>query len=162
MLTIRKASLRDYQTIVDIMRKSATEEELRGFVPPEGVPSEFLKKIKDGLNQLDNGVILAESEGFPVGFAFYRLTDDSVEVEEVDVRKEFQGRGVGRALVQHVENVARERGVRRLVTGTSINVEGKPWRAYGFWVRMGFVDTGERIDGPLGLKYVKFVKQLRT
>jgi GNAT superfamily N-acetyltransferase len=95
-----------------------------------------------------------------MGFAYYRLKNDSVEIEEIDVRKECQGQGVGRALVQHIESIAKERGSKRLVTGTSINMEGKPWKAYGFWVHVGFIDAGERIEGLHGLKYVKFVKQL--
>jgi GNAT superfamily N-acetyltransferase len=162
MLTIREASLEDYETIVDIMKESATEEELRGFVPPEGIFSRFLEEFRSELSRSDHGAVVAEKAGIPVGFAYYRLKNDSVGIEEVDVKKECQGQGVGRALVQHIEKIAKERGLKRLVTGTSINTQGKPWKAYGFWVHMGFVDAGKRIEGAHGLKYVEFVKQLDT
>jgi GNAT superfamily N-acetyltransferase len=160
MLTIRNASSRDYETIVNIMKESATEEELRGFVPPEGIAPKFLKELRNELSRSDHGVIIAENEGIPVGFAYYRLKNDSAEIEEVDVKKEFQGQGAGKALVQHIESIAKERGLKRLATGTSMNREGKPWKAYGFWVHMDFVDAGEIIEGLHGLRYVKLVKQL--
>ena len=44
-------------------------------------------------------------------------------------------------------------------TGTSVNSEGKPWKAYGFWLRVGFVDTGRRIEAH-GSKYADLVKSL--
>jgi len=160
MLTIKKAGLKDYQTVIDIMNESATEEELRGFVPPEGVSPKFLEQLKREISRLDNGVVVAEKEGYPMGFAFYRLVKDSLEIEEIDVRKEFQGQGIGRALIRHVEDVAKERGSKRLVTGTSMNREGKPWKAYSFWIHIGFTDTRKKIDGPHGLKYTGLVKQL--
>ena len=160
MCAIRKACLKDYRTIVNIMKESTTEEEVEEFVPPEGISPKFLGELKDELNRLDNSVIIAEKKGIPVGFAFYRPTKNSVEIEEVDVRKEFQGQGIGKALIRHIENVAKERGLKRLITGTSINKEGKQWKAYGFWIHIGFADTGKRIDGPQGLRYAKLVKQL--
>jgi len=160
MLTIRKACLKDYQTIVTIMRKSATEEELAGFVPPEGIAPKFLRELKVNLKREKHGIIIAEIDAVPVGFAYYCFRKDSVEIEEVDVVKPYQGQGIGKTLVQHIENAAKEKRLAQLVTGTSVNEEGKPWRAYGFWSRMGFIDTGERIDGPHGLKYVRLVKKL--
>jgi hypothetical protein len=62
-------------------------------------------------------------------------------------------------MLAHRKN-AKEKEIKSLVTGTSINKDGKPWKAYGLWVHMSFIDTGERIQGSHGLKYVKFVKQL--
>jgi len=85
-----------------------------------------------------------------------------MEIEEIDVRKEYQGQGVGRALVQHIEDIARRRGAELLVTGTAINREGKPWKAYWFWLHTGFTDTGERIEGPHGLRYAKLAKRIPT
>jgi len=34
-----------------------------------------------------------------------------------------------------------------------------PWKAYGFWIHMGFIDTGKRIEAD-ELKYVELVKSL--
>lgn len=143
------------------MRESASEDEVRGFVPPEGMSPKFLEELAEELNRSDPCVIVAEEGIIPVGFAYYRCKNNFMEIEEIDVMKEYQGQEIGRALIQHMERIAKDKGIKCLVAGTSINKEGKPWKAYGFWVHMGFIDTGKRIQGLCGLKYVKFVKQLQ-
>lgn len=57
--------------------------------------------------------------------------------------------------------MAKDKGVIYMTTGTAINSEGRPWKAYGFWTRMGYADTGERKDSGYGFKYCKFVKKLQ-
>jgi putative acetyltransferase len=159
MVAIRKADSKDFQTIVNIMKESTTDEVI-GFAPPEGISPTFLKELAEELNHSHPGVIIAEKDGVPVGFAYYSFQNNFVEIQEADVIKEYQGQGIGKALVQHIEKVAKEKGMDCLVTGTSINKNGKPWKAYGFWLQMGFTDTGERVQGAHGLKYVKLVKQI--
>jgi len=159
-LTIRRAVEADFSTIVEIMRLSASEEELRGFVPAEGISSVFLDELSRELKREAPNVILAEISGVLVGFAYYTLHEGSVEIEEIDVVKDWQGRGIGRTLVEHIEKAAREKGIKRLLTGTSINSEGEPWKAYWFWTRIGFTDTGETTESPQGIKYVKLTKVL--
>jgi len=103
---------------------------------------------------------MAEKDGVPVGFAYYSFQKNFVEIQETDVIREYQGQGIGKALVQHIEQVTKEKRMHCLVTGASINKNGEPWKAYGFWLQMGFIDTGERIQGEYDLKYVKLVKQI--
>jgi N-acetylglutamate synthase-like GNAT family acetyltransferase len=162
MLTIRKAELKDFQTIINIMKESASPDELRGFVPPEGISPKFLEELEEELDRSDPSVIVAEKGKISIGFAYYCYKNSFIEIEEVDVIKEHQGQGIGKALIQHIEKIAKEKGIKRLVAGTSVNKEGKPWKAYCFWIHMGFADTKRRIQGLHGLKYVKFVKQLQT
>jgi ribosomal protein S18 acetylase RimI-like enzyme len=95
-----------------------------------------------------------------VGFVFFIQGNDCLEIEEIDVLADYQKRGVGKALVNEVERIAKDRKIALLKTGTSINNKGIPWRAYGFWLRMGFTDTGERTDSGYGFSYCKFVKRL--
>jgi ribosomal protein S18 acetylase RimI-like enzyme len=160
MVVIRKADSKDFQTLIKVMKESTTDGEVIGFAPPEGIFPIFLKELMEELNRSDPGVIIAEKDGVPIGFAYYSFQNDFVEIQEADVIKEYQGQGIGKALTQHIEKIAKEKGIKCLVTGTSINKNGKPWRAYGFWVQMGFKDTGERIQGKHGLKYIKLVKQI--
>jgi GNAT superfamily N-acetyltransferase len=160
MFAIRKADFKDFQAIIKIMNESTTDEEVRGFAPTEGISPKFLNELKNELKRLDHGVIIAEKKGTPVGFAYYTSKTNFVEIKEVDVIVTHQGQGIGRTLIQHIEKVAEEKGIDSLVTATSINKDGKPWKAYGFWVRMGFIDRGERIQGLHGLKYVKFIKRI--
>jgi putative acetyltransferase len=160
MVVIRKACSKDFQTLVRIVKESTTAEEVIGFAPPEGISSGFLKQLAEELNRSDPNIIIAEKDGVPVGFAYYSFQKNFVEIQEADVIKEYQGQGIGKALIQHIEKIAKEKGIHRLVTGTSVNKNGEPWRAYGFWLQMGFIDTGERIQGAHGLKHVKLVKQI--
>jgi hypothetical protein len=60
-----------------------------------------------------------------------------------------------------VEELAKYKGVAYLTTGTAVSSEGKPWKAYEFWMHMGYTDTGERIDSGYGFKYCTFVKRLQ-
>jgi GNAT superfamily N-acetyltransferase len=96
-----------------------------------------------------------------VGFIYFVHEKDCMAIEEVDVVKQYQGRGIGRALVEGAERSAKNKGVRCLTTGTAINSEGKPWKAYGFWVHLGYADAGERTDTGHGFKYCKLVKKLQ-
>lgn len=160
MITIRKAMKEDYPKLIEIMSKAADREELKGFVPPEGVTRRFLIQLKRQLGLVEHGVFIAEINQKPVGFVFFIQKNDHFEIEEIDVVKEYQGQGIGKALVNMVERLARDKGVTSLITGTSIDSEGKPWKAYGFWIRMGCKETEERTDSGYGFKYCKFVKRL--
>jgi len=166
MMLIRKADESDFPAIVEIMQTSASIEELNGFVPQgaldsrvAGVSTKFLAKLRKELQHREHGVIVTEKDGKPVGFTYCRYERDCIGIEEMDVRKEYQQQGIGKALVQYIEKMAREKGSKRLKTGTSINKEGKPWKAYWFWIHMGFIDTGRRKESS-GLKYAELVKYL--
>jgi len=158
MIIIRKATERDYPGIVEIMGKAASSEELEGFVPPTEVCRKFLIRLKSQVELTEHGVLIAELNLKPVGFVFFIQKNDCLEIEEIDVLREYQKKGVGKALMNEVERIARDRNTGSLITGTSINSEGIPWKAYGFWIRMGFHDTGERIDSGYGFKYCKLIK----
>lgn len=160
MIAIRKAVKKDYPKLIEIMNNSADREELKGFVPPEEVTQRFLIQLKRQLELVESGVLVAEINREPVGFVLFNREDDWFEIEEIDVAKEYQGQGIGKALLNKIERLARDKGVTSLVTGTSVNSEGKPWKAYGFWIRMGYKDTGERRDSGYGFKYCKLVKRL--
>ncbi len=65
-------------------------------------------------------VVIAEWDGVPAGFALYFqnfstfLARSGMYLEDLFVRPEFRGRGVGKALLQHLARLAIERGCGRL------------------------------------------------
>jgi predicted N-acetyltransferase YhbS len=161
MLVIREATKRDFSKLVEIMNKSAGEDELTGFVPPASETIKFLVQLRRQLGPAKHGVLVAEVNHEPVGFVYFVRKKGFFRVEELDVVKRWQRQGIGKALVKRVEELAEREGVNCLTAGTAISSEGKPWGAYGFWLRMGYLDTGERTDSGWGFKYCKLVKKLR-
>jgi len=64
-------------------------------------------------------------------------------VLSIDVRREDQGRGIGRRLVQFVEERAAREGRRAVTLGTTRNAEGVPWKSFGWWQKLGYAVTDE-------------------
>jgi GNAT superfamily N-acetyltransferase len=78
---------------------------------------------------------VAEEGGSVVGFATWIETADVVELEDLFVDPAWMRRGIAAALVEHIADVLRARGVRRL------EVTANP-HAMGFYRAVGFVDCG--------------------
>jgi len=65
--------------------------------------------------------VIARSDGAAVGCGALRLLDETTaELKRMYVEPEIRGRGVGKAIVEHLETAAATMGARRLVleTGT--------------------------------------------
>jgi ribosomal protein S18 acetylase RimI-like enzyme len=165
-LVIRKATVHDAPAIVQASLSSTSKEETDGFAAPEWVtyssPDE-LRKVWDKRNRLKDGseVIVAEKERRIVGFIVFKMERDHVYIDNIDIRKEEQRKGIGKALVTLIENVAIARGFHRMKTDTTENAEGRPWKSYGFWTKIGYQDTGERLPTKWSFKTIPFVKNLR-
>lgn len=78
--------------------------------------------------------VAEDLEGHILGFACARLEDQALHLHEVSVRREAQGQGVGRMLLQQVVDAARQMGTRELTLTTFAEV---PWNA-PFYARFGF------------------------
>lgn len=62
--------------------------------------------------------------------------DDTLIVENLAVHPNMQGQGLGRQLMQHAEQIARDRGLRRLrLDRNEINLELR-----GFFAHLGYVE----------------------
>jgi GNAT superfamily N-acetyltransferase len=165
-LVIRPASTGDIASIVAVRVGALTKEDMSGFSIPEDnlySSTEKLRKMWDIENRLTDGfeVFVAECEGRIVGFIVYKMENCDDNIDNVVVIKEEQGKGIGRALVEYVEELAKSKGYCLIKTGTTENVNGVPWRAYGFWKKMGYEDAGERISTEYGFKVISLVKRLK-
>ena len=63
--------------------------------------------------------LIAESDGVPAGFALYfpiysTWEGRSLHLEDLFVRPDFRGHGIGKALLRQVASIATERGCARL------------------------------------------------
>lgn len=91
------------------------------------------------------GVTLAQARGLlwmvlvdeaPVGFALCWDRPDALHLRELDVHPSWMGRGLGRALVEHVATRAMRRGLSQITLTTFRDV---PWNA-PLYRRWGFVE----------------------
>ena len=165
-LTIRPASIGDHKSIVKIRLDALTEEELVGFSIPDANlywSNEKLKELWDKENRLKDKseVFVAEVNGKIIGFIFLNMEVVDDNIDNIIVAKEEQGKGIGRALVEYVEKLAKSRGFSCITTDTTENEKGVPWKAYGFWKRMGYNDIGRRLVTTYGFKEIPLVKKLR-
>ncbi len=164
-ITIREAQRNDMPSIVDACRASTTEEEMVGFTAPEWGTFRDIKKLREiwtSGNRLkdDYEVIVSERGGQIVGFLVFKREQEFMYIDQVNIRKSEQGKGVGRSFVEHVERLAIESGLTRIETDTTENAQGVPWKSYDFWLKMGFRDTGERLKTKWDFKTIPFVKRL--
>jgi GNAT superfamily N-acetyltransferase len=87
----------------------------------------------DGLNQ--GRTYVAEKHGSIIGFASWVKTAETVDLEDLFVEPAWMRRGVATALVTHMVDVLRSRGV------SCLEVTANP-HAIGFYRCVGFRDTG--------------------
>lgn len=83
--------------------------------------------------------VVEDLDGRILGFACARLEDQALHLHEISVRREAQGQGVGRKLLQQVVDAARHTGARELTLTTFADV---PWNA-PFYAQLGFEVIGE-------------------
>jgi ribosomal protein S18 acetylase RimI-like enzyme len=163
---IRKASVDDIFGIVQTSLTSASKEETEGFAAAEWATywsPEELRKVWNKENRLKDGseVVVAEKERRIVGFIVFKMERDYAYIDDIDIRKEEQRKGIGKALVTHVENLALANGYSSIRTDTTENSEGHPWKSYGFWTKMGYKDTGKRLPTKWSFKTIPFIKNLK-
>jgi GNAT superfamily N-acetyltransferase len=108
MLSIRAASASDVPLILDLIRALATYER-----DPDAVVATEADLLRDGFGpQPLFHCLIAEVDGAGVGFAFYFFNYSTwrgrpgIHLEDLFVRPEFRGRGIGKTLLIKVAEVA--------------------------------------------------------
>ena len=114
-ITIRYAQKNDIPQILFFIRELAIYENmLDDVVATEDLLREWIFEKKKA------EVILAEENGDPVGFALFFhnfstfLGRAGIYLEDLFVKPEHRGKGVGKALLQRLAQIAVERGCGRL------------------------------------------------
>ena len=162
-LAIRPASISDIPSIVEVRSGALTDKEISGFsVPRSSLYYSKLTEIWDTGNRLkDNSeIFVAVLDGKVVGFIVFSMKQCDDNIDNVVVAKKEQGKGIGRTLVEYIEDLAKSRGMDVITTDTTENAKGVPWKAYGFWKKMGYEDTGKRLPSGYDFKVIPLVKKL--
>jgi len=116
MIQLRTATEKDVPLILAFITELAEYERLRHEVV---VTEKRLRETLFGERRFAE-VVLAELEGEPVGFALFFhnystfLGKPGLYLEDLYVRPEARGRGVGRRLLTHLAAIAKERGCGRM------------------------------------------------
>jgi GNAT superfamily N-acetyltransferase len=113
---IRPATEADVPIILSLIRELAEYERLsHEVVATEGLLRESLFGERRGAE-----VLIACCKGAPAGFALFFhsfstfLGRPGIYLEDLYVKPEFRGRGIGRALLAHLARLAKGRGCGRL------------------------------------------------
>jgi GNAT superfamily N-acetyltransferase len=108
MLVIRKAEPRDVPQILQFIRDLAEYEK-----DPQAVVASEEDLLRDGFGHLPRYFcLMAEWEGAPAGFAFYFHTYSTwlgrwgMYLEDIFVRPELRGKGIGKALLVELARIA--------------------------------------------------------
>ncbi len=124
-IEVRRAQPSDIPACHEIRR--------RVFIDEQRVPED---EEMDDLDAASTHLIACR-DGRAIGTARLRSVDGDAKAERVAVLSEQREHGVGRLLMQHLEVLARARGLQRMVLNAQVNV-------IPFYERLGYVAEGER------------------
>jgi len=152
---LRSATAEDAALILSFIRELAVYEKL---LPDVSATEEALRRTLFGPEPAAH-VVIAESAGRPAGFALYFfnystfLAKPGLYLEDLFVKPEFRGAGVGKALLLHLAKIANARGCGRMEW--SVLDWNEP--AKGFYRKLGAVPLDDwRIFRLTGRKLEKF------
>lgn len=98
--------------------------------------SQFWSELAAG----DRAMFAAVEEGVLVGYADIAVDDDESEIMSVGVRKAFQGRGIGYALLCEMQAASDQAGANRVLLEAKADND----RAIALYERNGFSIVGHR------------------
>ncbi len=147
---LRPATATDVPTLEDVARAAYAVYVPRMGRKPPPMEADFAAAVAAG----DTWV--AENEGEVVGYLVLASKDDHLLVENLAVRPETQGQGVGGVLLRLAERRARELGHAEIRLYTN----EKMTENIAYYGRKGYVETHRGGDG--GLRRVFFTKRLTS
>jgi ribosomal protein S18 acetylase RimI-like enzyme len=142
---IEEASLSDAEEILAVINTS-NREAYKSIIPQERFSEPVLSREK----LMDDWRVMTfytyRSAGRIVGVAALRIEGEKTgRIRWVYILPRYQRRGIGTALVTHIEQRARERGLR---TARALVAGNADW-AVAFYRRLGY-DRIEKLERPWG------------
>jgi len=129
---VRQATVADIETLFDIRTSVAENQQSRAELKAEGITHDTLAELMKG----DARAWIAEVDGTPAAFSMAK--GDEATVFAMFVRPEFNGRGLGRLLMDAAEDYLFARH-DLIWLHTS---EEQDIRAHGFYRKRGWVAVG--------------------
>lgn len=109
-------------------------------------PAPMLANYTELLEKKDVYVLRMGDNGKIIGSIVLAADDEgkSIKVNNLVVDTAAQGRGYGRMLMEYAEAVARARGLSAVTLFTNIKMHEN----IDLYIKLGFTETGRRIEGP--------------
>lgn len=116
-MRIEKAAEKNVPQIVALIREFAAYENLSDFCE---VTEERLRAALFGETKVAEAIVVFSGEETPVAYAIFYPNFASFRgqrgmyLEDIYIRQEFRGRGVGEMVLKHIARAAKERGFERI------------------------------------------------
>ena len=116
--SIRPATPDDASTLVQLILELAAYEKLLDEARPNA--DALRRQLAPDAQPRCDALVAEAADGTPVGFALFFpnystfLTNFGLYLEDLYVRPDYRGQGIGFALLQRVAQIADERGCQRL------------------------------------------------
>ena len=135
-MKIRKAKKEDFKEIAEILMKGSSKKPYSDKYTIKVALKEIVKLSKDEL-------YIAINKKKIIGFIASNITPDNkkkVYIEELWLRPVYQGKGIGKTLVEFIENKYKRKGVNiiRLVANRSAS-------AFKFYEKIGYREYKELV-----------------
>jgi N-acetylglutamate synthase-like GNAT family acetyltransferase len=168
-IQVRRATKEDIPGIVWVSTASVLPNEDVGFGGRLGSPFLDTTRLASSWKETNvvqgREVLVADMGGRVVGCVTIEDRGAALELVNIDVPMELQGRGIGTRLVMSVEERARHEGKQAVTAGTSRNAQGAAWKSLPWWEHLGYRITHEeenewtRSIGP-GAREIRMRKDL--
>lgn len=137
-MEINRVTTLEEVAIIERMAKEIIPEHYGSFLPIEHVLY-FIETYQTAIaikNQLEKGFeyYLVQENNEPLAYAAIEIKEKSLLLSKIYTYKSFRGKGIGNALMQKIENRARELGVNAIeLVVVKLNIT-----ALGYYKRKGF------------------------
>ena len=146
-MNLRSASASDAEMLFCIRCSVTENHQSREELASLGITGESVKEM---IVSGDYVTTIADKDERPVGFTMAQISEGYVFA--CFVRPEFEGQGIGHALMDAAEEGLRKAGVKQAWLSTG---PGQDLRAIGFYRYLGWADNGYLEDGQ-----IRFAKTL--
>lgn len=132
-LSFRHTTLADITNLPDIERSAGLR--FRQILSLAWIADDRVISLAQHRQYADSGMSwLALADNHPVGFVLAEELGSSLFIAEISLHQQWQGKGIGRRLIDYVAKQAREKGYTSLTLTTFRDV---PWNA-PLYARIGF------------------------
>lgn len=131
-MKIRKATKKDLKEVAEILKVESSKKPYNEKFTPGSVKKDVLEFFKYDL-------YVVTDERKIIGFmASHVLSSDKTKayIDELWLKKEYQGKGIGKALVKFIEDKYKKKGISCIRLSTKKNA-----KAYDFYNKLKYKDA---------------------